>query len=179
MDDDATHLGLEEVRRILRRLREPEIVRLAALARTWAKGLRQHDADDLIDETFERVLSGHRPWPIAVPLPAFSSQVMRSIRSQWLKEERREPLREDVTGYVRNDDSDDPGSSYETGHLVAQMRRQLVDDPPALGVLDHILADSDRAEAQAALDLDATGYDTVRRRMVSRLLKVFHAGWSL
>lgn len=179
MDDDATHLGLGEVRRILRRLREPEIVRLAALARTWARGLRQHDGDDLLAETFDRVLSGRRPWPADVPLPAFFSQVIRSIRSQWLQEDRREPLREDVTGYGGDDDSDDPGTSYETGHLVARMRRMLVDDPPALGVLDHILADSDPAEARAALDMDATGYDTARRRMVSRLFKAFNAGWSL
>lgn len=178
MDDDATHLGLGEVRRILRRLREPEIVRLSALARTWARGLRQHDGDDLLAETFERVLSERR-WPADVPLPAFFSQVMRSIRSQWLQEDRREPLREDVTGYGGDDDSNDPGASYETGHLVARMRRKLVDDPPALGVLDHILADSDRAEAQAALGMDATRYDTARRRMVSRLFKAFHAGWSL
>jgi DNA-directed RNA polymerase specialized sigma24 family protein len=179
MNDNATHLGLGEVRRILRRLRPPDIVRLSALARTWAKGLRQHDGDDLLAETFERILSGCRPWPVDVPLPAFFSQVMRSIRSQWLQEDLREPLREDQAGQARDNESDDPGTSYETDHLVARMRRALVDDPAALGVLDHILADSDREEAQAALGMDATRYDTARRRMVSRLFKAFHAGWSL
>jgi DNA-directed RNA polymerase specialized sigma24 family protein len=179
MNDDETHLGLGEVRRVLRRLREPEIVRLAALARTWAKGLRQHDANDMLAETFERILSGRRPWPADVSLSAFFSQVMRSLRSQWLQEDRREPLRDDVAGYGGYDDSDNPGTGYETGHLIAQMRRELVDDPPALGVLDHILADSDRAEAQVALGMDATAYDTARRRMISRLFKTFHAGWSL
>jgi DNA-directed RNA polymerase specialized sigma24 family protein len=164
---------------MLRRLRQPEIVRLAALARTWARGLRQHDGDDLLAETFERVLSGRRPWPADVPLPAFFSQVMRSIRNQWLQEDRRELLREDLTGYAGDDDTEDPGTSYETGHLIARMRRKLADDPPALGVLDHILADSDRAEARAALGMDATGYDTARRRMVGRLFKAFHSGWSL
>jgi DNA-directed RNA polymerase specialized sigma24 family protein len=123
MDDDATHLGLGEVRRILRRLREPEIVRLAALARTWAKGLRQHDGDDLLAETFERILSGRRPWPADVPLPAFFSQVMRSIRSQWLQEDRREPLREDVTGYGGDDDSEETVLPPKIRGLIDEIRR--------------------------------------------------------
>jgi DNA-directed RNA polymerase specialized sigma24 family protein len=81
MDDDATHLTPGEVRRIIGRLRGPDLLRLSSLARTWATGLRQHDADDLLNEALDRVLSGRRPWPSNVPLPAFFSQVMRSIAS--------------------------------------------------------------------------------------------------
>jgi DNA-directed RNA polymerase specialized sigma24 family protein len=179
MNDDSTHLSLAEVRRALRRLGAPEIVRLGALARAWGKGLRQHDSDDLLAEAFERVLSGRRPWPVQVPLPAFFSQVMRSIRSQWLQEDRREPLRGDDTGDDRDENGHDPVTQYVTDHLVARMRGKLGGDPLALGVFDHILADSDRSEAQAALGIDAAAYDTARRRMVDRLFKAFHAGWSL
>jgi hypothetical protein len=84
MGDEATHLTPGEVRRIIGRLRGPDLMPLAALARVWAAGLRQHDADDLLNEAFDRVLSGRRPWPIDVPMPALMSQVMRSIASQWL-----------------------------------------------------------------------------------------------
>ena len=63
MDDKATHLTLGEVRRILGRLRRPDILRFSALARIWATGLRQHDADDLLNEALDRILSGRRPWP--------------------------------------------------------------------------------------------------------------------
>ena len=56
-------------------------------AGNWATGLRQHDADDLLNEALDRVLSGRRTWPIDVPLLAFLSQVMRSIASQWRKED--------------------------------------------------------------------------------------------
>jgi DNA-directed RNA polymerase specialized sigma24 family protein len=177
MDDRATHLALEEVRRILSRLRPPDILRLSALARTWAAGLRQQDADDLLNEALDRVLSGRRPWPSDVPLPAFLSQVMRSIASQWRREDRREPLKEDETGQVLEEESHDPGAGYEMDDLVARMRRALADDPAALGVLDHILADSDREDAQAALGMDATQYDTTRRRMIRHLFGAFHSGW--
>ena len=177
MDDEATHLTPGEVRRIIGRLRGPDLVRLAALARVWAAGLRQYDADDLLNEALDRVLSGRRPWPVDVPLPAFLSQVMRSIASQWRQEDRREPLKEDETGVMFEEEGHNPGACYEMGDLITRMRRALATDPPALGVFEHILADSDREDAQAALDMNATQYDTARRRMVRQLFEAFHAGW--
>ncbi|MBN8957709.1 MAG: hypothetical protein J0H17_14230 [Rhizobiales bacterium] len=178
MDDDATHLTPGEVRRIIGRLRGPDLVRLAALARLWATGLRQHDADDLLNEALDRVLSGRRPWPVEVPLPIFLSQVMRSIASQWRQETSREPLKEDQAGDVVEEPSHNPGTRYEMGDLIIRMRRALGADPSALGVFEHILADSDREDAQAALGMDATQYDTARRRMVRQLFEAFHAGWN-
>lgn len=177
MDDEATHLTPGEVRRIISRLRGSDFVRLAALARVWAAGLRQHDADDLLNEALDRVLSGRRPWPIDVPLPAFLSQVMRSIASQWRQEARREPLKDDETGEMLEEESHNPGACYEMGDLIVRMRRALGTDLPALGVFDYILADSDREDAQAALGMTATQYDTARRRMVRQLFEAFHAGW--
>lgn len=178
MDDEATHLTPGEVRRIIGRLRGPDLVRLAALARVWATGLRQHDADDLLNEALDRVLSGRRPWPIDVPLPAFLSQVMRSIASQWRQAGRREPLKEDEAREMLEEESHNPGACYEMGDLITRMRRALGTDPPALGVFEHILADSDREDAQAALGMNATQYDTARRRMVRQLFEAFHAGWN-
>lgn len=178
MDNEATHLTPGEVRRIIGRLRGPDLVRLAGLARIWATGLRQHDADDLLNEALDRVLSGRRLWPIDVPLPAFLSQVMRSIASQWREDNRREPLREDETGEVLEEESHSPGTRYEVDDMIARMRRALETDLSALGVFEHILADSDREDAQVALGMDATQYDTARRRMARRLFEAFHAGWN-
>jgi DNA-directed RNA polymerase specialized sigma24 family protein len=178
MDDQTTHLTPGEVRSIISRLRGPELVRLAMLARIWATRLRQHDADDLLNEALDRVLSGQRPWPIDVPLPAFLSQVMRSIASQWRKEGRREPLKEDETGEVFEEESHSPGACYEMSDLISRMRRALGADPSALGVFEHILADSDRMDAQAALGMNATQYDTARRRMERQLFEAFHEGWN-
>jgi DNA-directed RNA polymerase specialized sigma24 family protein len=112
--------------------RGPDLVRLAALARVWATGLRQHDADDLLNETLNRVLSGRRPWPIDVPLPAFVSQVMRSIASQRRHEDRREPLMEDEAGEMFEEERN-PGASYEMGDLisdVAAVRPPQRESPP-------------------------------------------------
>jgi DNA-directed RNA polymerase specialized sigma24 family protein len=178
MDAEATHLTLGEVRRILERLGAPDILRLSALARTWATGLRQHDADDLLNEALDRALSGRRPWPSDVSLPAFLSQVMRSIASQWRKQNRREPLQEDETGVIE-EASHNPGASYEMDDVISRMRDMLAEDPAGRGILEHLLADSDREEAQIALGMDATQYDTARRRMVRNLFDAFHTGWKL
>ena len=56
MDDEATHLSLGEVRRIIGRLRGPDLVRLSLLGRVWAAGLRYHDPDDLLYEALDRIL---------------------------------------------------------------------------------------------------------------------------
>jgi DNA-directed RNA polymerase specialized sigma24 family protein len=178
MDDEATHLTPGEVRRIISRLRGPDLVRLAALGHVWATGLRHHDTDDLLNEALDRVLSGRRPWPSDVSLPTFLSQVMRSIASQWRQEDYREPLKEDETGEVFEQESHNPGTCYEVNDLISRMRHALGTDPPALGVFDHILADSDREDAQAALGMNATQYDTARRRMVRQLFEAFQAGWN-
>ena len=79
MADAVETLSLEEVGRLLGRLRQPDLLRLAALAQTWVSGLPRRDAGDLLNEALARILSGRRPWPADVPLPAFLSQVMRSI----------------------------------------------------------------------------------------------------
>jgi DNA-directed RNA polymerase specialized sigma24 family protein len=177
MDDEATHLTLGEAHRILGRLRTLDILRLSALARTWATGLRQYDPDDLLNEALDRVLSGRRPWPSDVPLPAFLSQVMRSIASQWRREDRREPLKEDETG-VFEERGHNPAPCYEMDDLISRMRHALAGDPAALGVLEHLLADSEREEAQAVLGMDTTQYDAARRRMVRHLFEAFHSGWN-
>ncbi|RXT28002.1 hypothetical protein B5P46_04095 [Rhizobium leguminosarum] len=177
MDDEATHLTPGEVRRTIGRLRRPDLLRLAALARVWATGLRQHGADDLLNEALDRVLSGRRPWPSDVPLPAFLSQVMRSIASQWRQEDRREPLKEDEDK-IFEEESHNPAACYEMADLVSRMQRALGADPPALGVFQHILADSDREDAQAALRMNTTQYDTARRRMMRQLFEAFHSGWN-
>jgi DNA-directed RNA polymerase specialized sigma24 family protein len=177
MDDETVHLSLSEVRRALDRLRPAEIVRLSLLARHWASGLRQRDADDLINEAFDRVLSGRRPWPRDIAMPAFLNGVMRSITSQWRREDIRESLMEDdEEGFLEKIEGG-LTPDHELNDLLFRMHRTLDDDPEARGVLEHILVDSDRDEAQVALGLNGTSYETARRRMLRRLFSSFNSGW--
>ena len=176
MADQDDTLSLEEVGRILNRLRQPDLLRLAALARVWVRGLDRRDAADLLNEALARILSGERPWPADVSLPAFLSQVMRSIASQWRHEDIREPLAED--GAAPREASA-PMADVEFADLVGRMRGALDDDAPARGVFDHILMHTGRDQARSLLGLDATGYDTSRRRMIRTLQRQFNPGWTI
>ena len=101
-----------------------------------------------------------------------------SIASQWRREDRREPLKEDETDRVFNEANHNPAACYEMDDLISRMRRHSAPTSRRLGVFDHILADSDRSDAQAALGMNATQYDTARRRMTRRLFEAFHSGWN-
>lgn len=178
MDGECDHLSLDEVRRALNRLRPADIVRLALLARLWASKLDRRDADDLLNEAFDRILSGRRPWRADLPLTSFLNGVMRSIAHQWRHEDHREALIDDDPDHSLDAIPDERTVDHDITDLKGRMQDALEDDPEALGVFLHILADSDRDEAQAVLGLDVQGYDTARRRMIRHMFTTFSAGWN-
>jgi len=55
---DPEHLTAEEVRRALHRLGEADVLRLHAIARTWARKLRAGQEEDLLNEVIQRALDG-------------------------------------------------------------------------------------------------------------------------
>lgn len=175
MSDGVETLSIEEVNRLLSRLRQADLLRLAALAQTWVSGCPRRDATELLHEALARALSGDRPWPADVPLPAFLSQVMRSIASQWRHEDRREPLANDTETLADNRRS---ASASEFTDLTERMRAMLQEDAPALGIFEHLLAQTSRKDARSQLGIDETGYDTARRRMIRTLQHQFSPGWN-
>lgn len=176
MGNEVEYLSLEEVGRLLSRQRQPDLLRLAALAETWVSGIPRREAFDLLNEALSRVLSGDRPWPADVSLPAFLSQVMRSIASQWRHEDFREPLAADQDEELGNGRSDSVNHSF--ADLIQRMRVTLLDDPSALGIFDHILTQTGRMQIYDQLGLDATSYDTARRRMIRILRRQYKLGWT-
>jgi DNA-directed RNA polymerase specialized sigma24 family protein len=175
MTDEIERLSLEEVGRLLGRLRQPDLLRLAALARLHTTGMPRRDPADLLSEALARVLSGQRPWPAAVGLTPFLAGVMRSIAHQWRHEDQREPLTEDTL-------AENSELAFDTNHeladLMERMRAALVDDPVALGVFEHSLLQTSRTQVMADLGLDATAFDTARRRMIRKLHRRFYPGWN-
>ena len=95
--------------------------------------------------------------------PSFS-QVMRSIASQWRHEDTREPLVADQMSELHGD-SAAAEEEFDFADLTQRMREALTGDRPALGPFDQILTQTSRKQACEQLGLDATGYDTARRRM--------------
>jgi hypothetical protein len=176
VDQEATYLSPAEVRRALDRLSRADIVRLSLLAQNWVKGLPRRSADDLVNEAFERILSGKRPWPCDIDRGAFFNGVMRSISSQWRKEDYRELLAEDQENGTGESSTIEP--DHDLNDLVFRMRRALGEDEKAKDMFEHMLVDRDREEVQSAIGVDATGFDTVRRRMFRHLREAFSSGWT-
>lgn len=172
---DGETLSIEEVSRLLSRLRQADLLRLAALAQIWVSGCPRRDAAELLHEALARALSGDRPWPAEVALPAFLSQVMRSIASQWRHEDQREQLADDTDAVA-----DERGSATvnEFNDLIKRMHNVLQDDAKALGIFEHLLAQTSRKDARNHLGIDETGYDTARRRMIRTLQRQFSPGWT-
>jgi len=175
MPDGVETLSIEEVSRLLSRLRQADLLRLAALAQTWVSGCPRRDAAELLHEALARALSGDRPWPAEVPLPAFLSQVMRSIASQWRHEDQREPLADDTDAVA---DERGSATANEFIDLTERMRDVLQEDANALGIFEHLLAQTSRKDARNHLGIDETGYDTARRRMIRTLQRQFSPGWT-
>jgi hypothetical protein len=177
MGDDVEYLSIEEVGRLLSRQRQADLLRLAAIAKTWIRGVPRRDAADLLNEALTRILSGDRLWPVDVPLPVFLSQVMRSIASQWRHEDMREPLAADGTDEFNQDFRAEDDIDFID--LTKRMRSALLGDQAALEIFDHILSQTSRRQVCDQLGIDATGYDTARRRMIRILRRQFNPGWTL
>jgi DNA-directed RNA polymerase specialized sigma24 family protein len=170
---------MDEVRRALARLRPPDMLRLTQLAGTWVRRAPRRDVHDLLNEALDRMLQGRRRWPVGLALSRFLSGAMRSIVSDWAREDERQPL---VADYVEEGAdafaaADAPMAGDDLADLVERMRIALADDVPALGILDHILQGTSRAEARLELEMDEREYDTAKRRMARRMLRDFGSEW--
>src|SRR5689334_5366231 len=114
-------------------LSDADLVRLAALARLWSRGLPEGIGwTDVLNEAIVRVLDGSRPWPQRVPLLAFLSGVMRSICDDHWRRARREALRRhgDVgdLGDAVADGSADPERMLAAAQALAQINRLFAGD---------------------------------------------------
>ncbi|HEX8534407.1 MAG TPA: hypothetical protein VF662_09580 [Allosphingosinicella sp.] len=173
--DEVEYHTIEEVKRALARLRDPTLVKLTMLARSWIRMTPQRGHEDLLSEALSRVLSGRRRWPLGLPLDVFLNGVMRSIASQWVGEDAARATigLEDAVGVA----SPGGAGAFEFRDAVARMSAILAFDPLARGILEGAVEGSTCAEIMDNLGMDETAYDTARRRMVRVLAKAFGPDW--
>ena len=172
-----TYLAIDEARMRLRRLRPAEAVRLSELARVWARSVGSGtEGAEILNEAVARVLEGRRRWPADLPIDVFFSEVMRSIAHEWRQRAWREPFLDDQT---IPDVAVAPDDRAEIESVTAVVRRSLKDDPLPLRLFELELEGKTGFEIQRDLQLDATAYDTVRRRFRRRLLAAFPDGYPL
>lgn len=174
-----------EVAEAISHLSAADSLRLNAIARLRASGLRATDADDLLSEAKAQAIAGTRPWPREVPLVAFLAQAMRSIANG--EREGFNERRVTVDPELNNPDADSGSpfsraASSEAGPERAVLAEKTLDeiyaafkdDRHAIAVLDGMAEglspDEIRGETMTAVEY-ASAQKRIRRAVLRMYLK--------
>jgi DNA-directed RNA polymerase specialized sigma24 family protein len=165
-----------DVARAIHALSDTDLVRLAALARLWSRGLPGGLAwTDVLNEAIVRVLDGSRSRPPGVPLLAFLSGVMRSICDDHWRRARREALTRhgDLAelGALAEDTSPDPERTLAAAQALAEVNRLFAGDRQALKIIAGLSEGLTASEICRLYGMAERDYDTARKRMRRTLLR--------
>lgn len=157
-----------------------DLLRLKAIARLHAWGL---PADmgwaDLLQEALLRLLQGSRKPPPGVATVTFVAGIMRSIKDeQWRRQRRAAPVALDSVAETAGDPAPDPERCLAARQELAAIYQLFADDPAALQILHGLGAGLTPEEIRARHALAKTEYDSTRKRMRRALLRK-HLTWRL
>jgi RNA polymerase sigma-70 factor (ECF subfamily) len=166
--------GVGDVGRALAALSDADLVRLKALARLWSRGLPGGIGwADVLNEAIVRSLDGSRRWPAGVPLLAFLSGVMRSIRDEHWRRARRD--RALLVAAPDPDGSavapDNPERVLAAAQALGAINGMFADDPAALKILAGLAEGMTASDIRLHYDMSEREYDSTRKRMRRALLR--------
>jgi DNA-directed RNA polymerase specialized sigma24 family protein len=161
-------LSPAEVAQAIRALSDAEKTALIKIAMHYARKT-QYGYEDLIQESFLRVLDGRRPWPRRVGVVSFLAGVARSIAWDW----KYEPI--DRAAAER-----DP--AMDERNAIAQMDAAKIiaifdDDPAARTIVQGMLEGARGEELRAFSGLNETDYESKRKKIRRRIEKRFSIVW--
>jgi DNA-directed RNA polymerase specialized sigma24 family protein len=159
-----------------------DLLRLKAIARVHARGLPGDVGwGDVLQEAFARVLNGSRRRPEGVPLEAFMSGVMRSIRAEHWRRVRRDGERHAVSDRSQTsvaakiaevrDPAPDPERALLAQQELEAIGKLFADDNVVLRIIVALGDGLSAEEICATLALSRTEYDSARKRMRRALLR--------
>lgn len=183
----GAHRSPEEFKAALAALGQADLLRLRRAADQLV-GDGVMGRDDLIQESYCRVLAGSRPWPSDVRLLPFLVNVMKSVVSNERRKLRRSeedgsavraPLSlHDAAGRLAVD-TEDPRPNVEDVLLadvgVAEFKRGILglfaDDPEAQLLVEGMAEGMQGEELRQLADLDLTSFNSKRRFVRRRIEK--------
>jgi RNA polymerase sigma-70 factor (ECF subfamily) len=185
---EASALTRKEIHRAIAALPEADWLRLHKVARALCRN-GGFDADDLLQEAFQRALNGGRQCPRDVEVTRFLAGVMRSIASDWGKARRRRPEMRlnarsgallEVVVQVRDgclDAEELLASTEESAGVIERIKDLFADDPTALKIIDGMLEGRAGAELRSAAELSEKEFASKRRLIRRRIDKAFPKEW--
>ena len=149
-----------------------DLLRLKAIARLHARGLPGWVSwTDLLQEAFARTLEGRRRLPPDVPIVAFIAEVMRSLRTDHLREAHRAALHARRLEGAPPLSGEQPEERVAAQQQLARIYALFADDRQALQVIQGLGAGLAPAEICIASGMTATDYDSTRKRIRRALLR--------
>ncbi|GAC1343540.1 MAG: hypothetical protein NVSMB18_19550 [Acetobacteraceae bacterium] len=183
----GAHRSSEEFKAAIAALSQSDWIRLRRVAEQLT-GDGVMGRDDLIQESYCRVLAGSRPWPSAVRLLPFLVNVLKSVVSNERRKRRRSEedgsavraplsLHDAAGGLVI--DTEDPTPNIEDILLAnagaAEFKREILDlfadDPEAQILVEGIAEGMQGEELRQLADLDQTSFNSKRRLIRRRIEK--------
>jgi DNA-directed RNA polymerase specialized sigma24 family protein len=156
----------------LKLVSKTDLLRLKVIARFHARGLPpQIGWSDLLQEAFARVLDGSRRRPEDVPLVAFLSGVMRSIKTEHWRRARREAIELPKLGDEAHNRAPDPERSLIAIQELAFIEQLFADDAQAMQVVLGLAEERSPEEICANYDMSKTDYESTRKRIRRVLLR--------
>jgi DNA-directed RNA polymerase specialized sigma24 family protein len=169
--DPATIASRAEAARAVAALTHGDLVRISNFARLRANGLSSIEWRDLLQEAFERIVSGSRRWRRDVGFVPFVCQTIRSLAS----EERRREAQQVTAGRGARGDGDDINRVVDAAPDVE--RKAIADeelekilsgfekDGDVLALIDGLAAGETAKETQQRASISSQAYDAARKRL--------------
>lgn len=185
----ASLLTQVEVKRSISLLTAADWLRLHKVARAFCRDAA-FEADDLLQEAFQRALDGTRHCTRTLDIVHFLAGVMRSIASDWRKARKRRPemnlvtqtgaLREVVLQVRDNSPVAEEvlAVNEEAGRLQAAIFALFVDDALAQRLLEGIMDGLAGAQLRSLTGLSETEFASKRRLIRRRVDKAYPKDWT-
>jgi len=164
--------------RALQLVSDPDLLRLKAIARIYARGLPPAMTwEDILQESFARIIAGTRQCPEGVSMVAFVTGILRSLRSEyWRRFESAETLRvkyqqERVDLPSLPDAAPGPEQTVSAHQELEIITRLFSQDPAALKIIRGLGQGLTAEQIQKTMALSKTDYDSTRKRMRRVLLR--------
>lgn len=153
----------DEAAATLAALEPADSIRLEKLARNRLHGGYNDAWRDLLQEAVKRILEGTRKWPRNVPFVAFVAEVMRSVASEYRRQQRQ--FRPDDSERELISGNPGPDREAEARSEMTAIEDHFGDDDDALAVVMAKFDGYSPEEIQTMFNLTSTQYDTTLKRI--------------
>lgn len=161
---------------------EQDLLRPKVIARLHGRGLPPHVSwTDLLQEAFARILDGSRCQPEGVPMVAFLSGVMRSIKDQYWRQARRSAKQlpkliaeHELIDFKEREAMDsqaDPERRIVAIQELEKLLQLFEDDPQAKQIMSGLYEGRTPDEICVINAISKTDYDSTRKRIRRAVIK--------